>query len=162
MKPEEDEKRIKAGDYVEIIEKTKTLAAGGCHNVKYTNLVATDIDYYGKSVTVDTDNIRLSQQSSDIRHVELPNDQALEEKNERHYLNGERFVYNEMIQTALSGLMYPKDMKIEVLIVERERIIKALRSLCEDFGDNDWNEHLSLPDVIEKNLGNHLRRNEQE
>lgn len=38
------------------------------------------------------------------------------------------------------------------LIAEREDAIAALRSMCEDYGDNEWAETLSLADIIEKHL----------
>ena len=45
---------------------------------------------------------------------------------------------------------------------EKRQIINALRSICEDFGDNDWSDSLYLPDVIEKHLARHLRSNAKE
>jgi hypothetical protein len=39
---------------------------------------------------------------------------------------------------------------------EREMTIVALRSLCAEFGDNDWPDDLHLADVVEKHLGKHL------
>lgn len=41
-------------------------------------------------------------------------------------------------------------------ITEREAAIVQLRTLCEDFGDTEWDERLHLADVIEKHLGRHL------
>ena len=41
-------------------------------------------------------------------------------------------------------------------IKEREDIIAQLRILCEEFGDNDWDETCHLGDVIDKHLGRHL------
>ena len=42
------------------------------------------------------------------------------------------------------------------LALERRETIALLRSLCAEFGDNDWEEDLYLPDIIEKHLGRHL------
>jgi len=41
-------------------------------------------------------------------------------------------------------------------VMERMPAVSQLRSLCEDFGDNDWPDNLHLADVIEKHLGRHL------
>lgn len=35
---------------------------------------------------------------------------------------------------------------------ERARLVVALRSLCDEYGDNDWPDDLNLVDVIEKHL----------
>ena len=43
-------------------------------------------------------------------------------------------------------------------LVEREEMRSALRTACEDFGDNDWDDNLSLVDVIDKHLLRHLHR----
>jgi hypothetical protein len=42
--------------------------------------------------------------------------------------------------------------------VERADAVNALRRICEDFGDNDWDESLNLADVIEKHLEPYLER----
>lgn len=77
------------------------------------------------------------------------------EKEVRYYKQGYRSVYTEMIATATKGLGY-KDVTLETMIVEREAVIVALRSLCEAFGSNEWDEHLSLSDVVNKHLARQL------
>lgn len=39
---------------------------------------------------------------------------------------------------------------------ERQEAIVILRSLCEEFGDNDWGDDLHLADIIDKHLRRHL------
>jgi len=47
---------------------------------------------------------------------------------------------------------------LESLVAEREAAVAALRSVCGDFGDNDWSSEVHLADVIEKHLGRHLEQ----
>lgn len=42
-------------------------------------------------------------------------------------------------------------------ISEREQAIAILHSFCEDYGDNDWDEHLHLADIIDKHLERQVR-----
>lgn len=83
----------------------------------------------------------------------------MEDEQERLYLDGQRSVYVEQIEVAMKGLGYPEHMSIARMVIERENVIRALRSVCEDFGSNDWDEHLVLHDVIEKHLADHLHKN---
>ncbi len=46
--------------------------------------------------------------------------------------------------------------RIALLEAERLELLSALRRLCEDFGDNDWEDNLSLVDVVEKHLRPYL------
>lgn len=43
-------------------------------------------------------------------------------------------------------------LKAAALIAEREATVATLRRICADYGDNDWDSDLHLPDVIEKHL----------
>lgn len=82
--------------------------------------------------------------------------EEIEEIKEQSWVNGERSALKNQLGQALKGLMYDKEFTREKLIKEREEIIAALRDICNDFGDNDWDEELYLPDVIEKHLARHL------
>jgi hypothetical protein len=42
--------------------------------------------------------------------------------------------------------------------VEREESVAMLRTVCTNFGDNDWPDDLHLADVIEKHLWRHLEK----
>lgn len=39
---------------------------------------------------------------------------------------------------------------------ERDNIVTILKDLCNEFGDNNWQSHDHLGDIIEKHLGKHL------
>ena len=39
---------------------------------------------------------------------------------------------------------------------ERSQLVRALRRICEEHGDNDWPDDLALVDVLEKHLECHL------
>lgn len=83
----------------------------------------------------------------------------MNEQEEAAYIQGARAAWRRILAEALRGLggySDPGDFTRERLIAEREEAISALRSLCREFGDNDWDEKLSLADVIEKHLGRHL------
>ncbi len=81
----------------------------------------------------------------------------MNEKETQAYAEGSRMAWSTMLYECLSNLGYddPKAMGAS-WIIEREATIAALRSACEDFGDNDWDEHLTLADVINKHLARHL------
>jgi len=74
---------------------------------------------------------------------------------EQSYINGSRAAYTAMLRECLRQLNYDT-VKNPSWILEREAAITQLRDLCEQFGDNDWDESLNLADIIEKHLGRHL------
>jgi len=80
---------------------------------------------------------------------------------EHDYSLGQRAAWLRLLRLALSELAaytdLPQTVKLARLAVEREETIAALRSLCERRGDNEWAEHDSLADVVEKHLARHLR-----
>ena len=43
------------------------------------------------------------------------------------------------------------------MIVEREETVAQLRSLCAEYGDNDWPNNLHLGDVVDKHLCRYIR-----
>lgn len=79
----------------------------------------------------------------------------MDKKEELAYNAGTRMAWTRMLQTAFKELGHDAPDSTSLLI-EREQAIAALRSLCADFGDNDWPDDLHLADVIEKHLGKHL------
>jgi len=83
------------------------------------------------------------------------------EAEERIWERGNRAAWSRVLGQCLSELGH-KNPDAAKLIRERELVIAALRSLCEDFGDNDWDEDLHLADVVEKHLANHLHENCEE
>ena len=77
------------------------------------------------------------------------------EMQDEYYLKGEKAVWQQFLQLALTQLGY-QDYQAEHLIKERVRAIEALREICGEFGDNDWSDNLHLADIIEKHLRKHL------
>jgi len=77
--------------------------------------------------------------------------------NERDYTRGERAALTRMLALIVRDLGYddPEAAKV-AWIKQREAAVAALRSVCEDHGDNDWPDDLNLADVIEKHLARHL------
>lgn len=75
------------------------------------------------------------------------------------YVQGSRTAWAAMLQTCLQNLGYDaSEVEHARWIVEREGAVSQLRSLCAKFGDNDWDDDLNLADVIDKHLGDYLRR----
>lgn len=42
---------------------------------------------------------------------------------------------------------------------ERKETYLLLKELCQDYGDNNWDEELAIPDIIEKHFSKHLYQN---
>lgn len=73
---------------------------------------------------------------------------------ERGYMQGHRRACLAQLAAAIGGLLghgapVPDGAQ---LLLERGETIATLRRLCEDTGDNDWSDSLSLSDIIEKHL----------
>ena len=76
--------------------------------------------------------------------------------NEDSYEQGSRMAWRLMLQKCCQELGYddPEAGKVR-WIVERQEALNALRSVCADYGDNNWESSLHLADIIDK----HLHRN---
>jgi len=72
---------------------------------------------------------------------------------------GNKQAWRSMLATVLKGLGY-NDPAVQQAswIIEREDAIITLRSVRDDFGDNDWADDLSLSDVIDKHLARYLHQ----
>lgn len=87
-----------------------------------------------------------------------------ETEHERGYIEGRRrTLINLVSQTLgeLSGYGKPEDeplIKLAQATQERQETIQLLRSVCAEFGDNDWDDDLHLTDIIDKHLVNHVRQ----
>lgn len=80
-----------------------------------------------------------------------------DEAEEEAYMRGERSALSGVISHCCRHLGYQDTEAQKVAwIAEREAVIAALRNICADHGDNDWDEKLHLADVIEKHLHRHL------
>ena len=78
------------------------------------------------------------------------------EINEESYEQGSKMAWRRMLQTCCRELGYDDEEASKVnWIAEREEAISELRTVCGDFGDNDWDNNLHLGDII----GKHLYRN---
>jgi len=76
---------------------------------------------------------------------------------EQQYINGQRSALRLMLAHCIAELgIDDVDANKARWILEREAAIAALRRVCEDFGDNDWQPDLHLADIIEKHLENWL------
>lgn len=81
-----------------------------------------------------------------------------EDELEARYEAGSRMAWLHMLGAVIRGLgRDPPEWSAARLIAERELAIITLRSLCVEFGDNDWSDDLNLSDIIEKHLMRHIR-----
>ena len=80
--------------------------------------------------------------------------QEVTEKEERIYECGSRAAYSNIIRQCRRNLDFHDDLSR--LETEREDVIHLLRGICDEFGDNDWDEDLHLADVLEKHLFNYV------
>lgn len=80
------------------------------------------------------------------------------EESEREQSIGERQAWNKILFLAHRNLGYDSPEAISSWIIEREQAVATLRGLCREFGDNDWPDKLSLNDILQKHLGDHLRK----
>lgn len=86
------------------------------------------------------------------------NDDDQQNRDDTNYSIGHRQAWLSMLSTCLRELGYHDTAAAGARwVAEREAAVLALRSLCGEFGDNDWPEDLRLGDVISKHLGDHLR-----
>lgn len=82
---------------------------------------------------------------------------------ERDWINGNRAAWVHILNTALGELGYDQSARktparsVAQLAAEREAVIASLRSLCAEYGDNDWDESLHLADVVEHHLVRPMR-----
>jgi hypothetical protein len=96
--------------------------------------------------------------AANANHLNAFTEDELVELQEEYESMGERLAWRQMLRQCLQGLGYDEETKAAALIVEREEAVAALRSLCADFGDNDWEDGLRLVDVIEKHLARYLHQ----
>lgn len=79
------------------------------------------------------------------------------ESEERAYIQGQRAVWLSVMRVAIRELCDDGiDLDPVTMLAEREAAIAALRDVCEDHGDNDWDEDLHLADIIRNHLQKHL------
>ena len=87
------------------------------------------------------------------------------EKEEAAFVRGQKSIYRKLLSDALDGLSVPDAPKTKAALLNRVAMLEmvqaetiaALRTICEEFGDNDWDDDLHPADVIEKHLARPLR-----
>ncbi len=83
----------------------------------------------------------------------------MSESEELAYLQGEKAAWRRVLGHAIHGLMSEGDA--DRWRLERADVVAMLRIVCEDFGDNEWEDNLHLADVIDKHLARHLHSDEE-
>lgn len=79
---------------------------------------------------------------------------------EQAFLNGQHAAYRALLGECLRQLPGGERTQAQ-LVDERTETILLLRTLCAASGDNEWDEHLALPDIIEKHLYRHMQPRER-
>lgn len=74
---------------------------------------------------------------------------------EQAYAEGRRSTYRSLLGECARELG-GEDRKLAAVLAEVEAARVALRRLCADHGDLEWDDRLHLADVIEKHLARHL------
>lgn len=76
---------------------------------------------------------------------------------ETSYELGRKRAYLSLLGESLRALGVDNpEAKQAAWVSERQEAIITLRSLCLDFGDNDWPDSLHLSDIIERHLMRHI------
>lgn len=77
------------------------------------------------------------------------------EEHDRIYEMGCKTAWLGLLRQAMRELgdETPSEAK---LVAERAAAIATLRSVCSEYGDNDWDDDLNLSDIIDKHLRRHL------
>ena len=78
-------------------------------------------------------------------------------RDEKSWVAGRRAALTSMLGRVLGDLGYQDaEASRAAWVLEREGVVRVLRRVCGDFGDNNWPVDLDLGDVIEKHLEVHL------
>jgi hypothetical protein len=74
----------------------------------------------------------------------------------QHEINGARRANTNLIAYALEQLKPGDDRtnveKLAAMTLEREQAVAGLRRLAEHYGESEWPEGLSLPEIIDKHI----------
>ncbi len=72
---------------------------------------------------------------------------------ERSYQQGSQGVWQQLLSLALQNLSGTGEhLSRTEMMQERTMVVQTLRSICEEYGDNDWDDDLHLTDVLNKHL----------
>jgi hypothetical protein len=83
--------------------------------------------------------------------------------------HGSRDVYRQLLNIALVGLRREEapdsldGLRARVAQLEaiRADTVATLRSVCAEFGDNDWPDNMSPSDIIQKHLAEYFERDDE-
>lgn len=78
------------------------------------------------------------------------------ESEEKAYLEGRKSFARQIFRDAVEEIGDDNREKSN-LILERAEAIATLRSMCAEYGDNDWDDNLHLADILKKHLHSHLQ-----
>lgn len=78
-------------------------------------------------------------------------------------IEGTRQAWNTMLRLCLTGAGVT-DTQAQVIMQASERAdaLKVLRQICAEHGDNEWEDSLSLADILDKHLFRHLEDDSSE
>ena len=85
----------------------------------------------------------------------MANDEATT-LDEKEFQRGSESAWRTLLLLALTNLD-EESHTAEAWRAERALTVAALREVCEEFGDNEWEPDLTLADVVEKHLARRLR-----
>lgn len=86
-------------------------------------------------------------------------------ENELAYQRGRRSAFARVLGDLASEFGWAEDLlsseekltlELATRTTERAAAIAALRDICAEVGDNDWDENLYLADIIEKHLARYI------
>ena len=78
---------------------------------------------------------------------------------EQAYENGSRMAWRILLSLCLGHLGVDDPEASEARwVAERTDVVAALRQVCGEHGDNDWDDGDHLGDVIDKHLKDHLEQ----
>jgi hypothetical protein len=79
----------------------------------------------------------------------------MNDQEEAAYILGRKAFARELLGRSI-GELGGTGLTMEQVLAERAEAIATLRGICEEYGDNDWEDDLHLSDIISKHLGNYL------
>lgn len=86
----------------------------------------------------------------------MPKPLTPEEIRALHEINGARRANTNLLAYALEQLRPGDDRsnveKLAAMTLEREQAVTALRGLADHYGESEWSEGLSLPEIIDKHI----------
>ncbi|HMI84845.1 MAG TPA: hypothetical protein VK550_12180 [Polyangiaceae bacterium] len=87
----------------------------------------------------------------------MPKPLTADEIRAQHEINGARRANTNLLAYALEQLKSGDDRgsnleKLAAMTLEREKAVIALRRLAELYGESEWPEGLSLPEIIDKHI----------